>query len=86
MKKARYDGPSGTGVDVQIDFPTGEVRWAHVEQGHQLPAELDDGTKVPVAVRDNLLATSDWSEVNVDDSSKTEKNDPAPVAEKGGKA
>jgi hypothetical protein len=89
MKKARYDGPSGTGVDVQVSYPTGEVRWVHVDQGHQLPTELEDGAKVPASVRDSLLATVDWSEVNIDDSSKaatTEKSDPAPVAERDVKA
>lgn len=86
MKKARYDGPSGTGVDVIMTLPDGQIRNVHVDHGHQLPTELEDGTKIPAAERDKLLATTDWAEVNIDDAPKQEsKSEPATVAEKGAK-
>jgi hypothetical protein len=71
MKKARYDGPSGTGVDVLITFPDGQTRWIHVDQGHQLPAEMEDGPPIPASERDRLLATDDWTAVDVATGDKT---------------
>lgn len=50
-KRVRYDGPS-TAVDVHL--PDGVVT---VERGHLLPAEA------PAAIRDELAARGDWSEV-----------------------
>jgi hypothetical protein len=59
-KRARYDGPH-TSVLV---FPWGSLDGRHVEveRGHQLPTEID-GESVPAAVRDELIARQDWSEV-----------------------
>lgn len=54
MKKARYVGPSGTGVEVTL--PDG--RTVHVPQGGELPADA------PADLRDALLAQEDWTEVN----------------------
>ncbi len=57
MKRARYDGPfSAVVVDLQ------DGRYATVERGHLLPTEVD-GRPVRAAIRDNLLAQQDWSEV-----------------------
>lgn len=77
MKKARYDGPSGTGVDVVISLPDGQQRYVHVDQGHQLPTQLEDGTTIPASERDKLTETDDWSEVEVaaDKSSDTSKKE-----------
>jgi hypothetical protein len=61
-KRARYDGPSGTGVDVPVELDNGEVRNVHVDQGSQLPTELD-GQPIKASVRDALLLQEDWSEV-----------------------
>lgn len=62
-KRARYDGPSGTGVDIPVELENGETRFVHVDQGAQLPTEID-GTPVRASVRDALLEQKDtWSEV-----------------------
>ena len=86
MKKARYDGPSGTGVDLTISFPDGQYRRVHVDQGHQLPTEVD-GLTVPASFRDALIKRGDWAEVNVNtdppdppkSADKSTKTDPAPA-------
>lgn len=57
-KRARYDG-GHPAVIVEV-LPGKTVT---VEQGHQLPTELD-GEQVPASVRDGLLETNDWSEVD----------------------
>jgi hypothetical protein len=62
-KRAKYTGPSGTGVDLIVPLANGESRSVHVEQGHQLPTEID-GQAVPASFRDELLKQEDnWSEV-----------------------
>lgn len=73
MKKARYDGPSGTGVDVLISLPDGQQRYVHVDQGHQLPTQMDDGTTIPASERDRLLKGDDWTEVEAATPKQTNK-------------
>jgi hypothetical protein len=69
MKRARYDGPSGTGVDVAYTTNEGEDKSVHVDPGHQLP---DD---VPAKLRDSLLEQAGWSEVNQAGGSSGKSND-----------
>ncbi len=74
-RKARYDGGSGTGVDVLVTLADGQQRYVHVEQGHQLPTEVG-GVDVPAKARDALTATDDWTEVDVNtDPPKPAKDD-----------
>jgi hypothetical protein len=62
-KRAKYIGASGTGVDLIVPLANGEERSIHVDQGHQLPTEID-GQPVPASFRDELLKQEDnWSEV-----------------------
>lgn len=61
-KRVKYAGPSGTGVDVDIPFPDGSTERIHVDQGGQLPAEVN-GKSVPAAFRDSLLEQADWTDV-----------------------
>lgn len=61
-KRARYDGPSGTGVDVPVELDSGEIRDVHVDQGAQLPTSID-GQPISARFRDRLLEQDDWSEV-----------------------
>lgn len=77
MKKARYDGPSGTGVDVLITLPDGQMRYVHVDQGHQLPTQMDDGTTIPASERDRLLKSDDWTEVEAATPRQTRRPKPA---------
>lgn len=60
--RARYDGPSGTGVDIPVELETGEIRNVHVDQGKQLPTDVD-GIAISAKFRDSLLAQDTWSEV-----------------------
>lgn len=61
-KRAAYRGPSGTGVDLTgVELANGELRSVHVEQGAQLPTEID-GVRVSAAYRDRLLEQEDWHE------------------------
>ena len=63
-KKARYDGPHPAVIVEVLPRVTDEV-----EQGHQLPTEVD-GENVPASVRDGLLETNDWSEVAAPSTTK----------------
>lgn len=58
-KRAVYNGPSGTGVDLLVELSDGQLRPCHVDQGGQLPAEIG-GVKVSAAFRDGLLEQDDW--------------------------
>lgn len=60
-KRARYDGPSGTGVEIDVELSDGQtIRSVHVGRGQQLPAELN-GVKVAPEFLDGLLEQEDWS-------------------------
>lgn len=61
-KRAVYRGPSGTGVDVIVELDNGEFRSVHVDQGAQLPTDID-GQKISAKFRDSLLEQDAWSEV-----------------------
>ena len=58
-KKARYVGPSQTGVDLSIPIAPGDFEHVHVVHGGELPVEVN-GRKVPVAFRDGLLEQPEW--------------------------
>lgn len=73
-KRARYDGPSGTGVDLTVPLENGESRPVHVDQGQQLPSSID-GQRVPASFRDSLLEQDDWSEVKQATGSETKSSD-----------
>ena len=62
IRKARYDGPSGTGVDLNVELADGQVKPVHIDQGHQLPAEIG-GVALASGFVANLLSQGDWSEV-----------------------
>lgn len=60
-KRARYNGPSGTGVDLtDVELVDGQIRAVHVPQGGQLPTDIG-GVKVAASYRDGLLGQADWS-------------------------
>lgn len=62
-KRARYVGPSQTGVDLTVPLPDGTSRALQVPHGGEVPMEID-GQKVPAAFRDALLEQADnWTEV-----------------------
>lgn len=65
-KRARFDGPEPS---VQV-YPAGDVYaqpLATVERGHLLPED------VPAAVRDELLARDNWTEVDGPTSTSKDK-------------
>jgi len=62
-KRAKYTGPSGTGVEFNVELDSGEFRPVHVEHGHLLPTDIG-GTPVKASFRDALVASGEWSEVN----------------------
>ena len=72
QKRAVYRGPSGTGVDLTLELDNGEFRSVHVDQGAQLPTEVD-GQPIKASVRDSLLQQDDWSEVRQATGSDTQK-------------
>lgn len=81
MKKAKYTGPSGTGVDLDVRLSDGQVKPVHVDQGHDLPGEIG-GVSVLPAYWDNLLEQADWTEVKRD---ALPKSDDTTTAGKPGK-
>jgi hypothetical protein len=73
-KRAVYRGPSGTGVDVTVELDSGEFRNVHVDQGAQLPTEID-GQPIRASFRDSLLQQDDWSEVKQATGNDTKKKE-----------
>jgi hypothetical protein len=69
-KRARYAGPSGTGVELTVPLDDGQIKSVHIEHGHQLPTEIA-GQPVSAAFRDQLLAQDDWAEVDQTTGDKT---------------
>lgn len=62
-KKARYVGPSQTGVDLAVPLANGMTVETQIKQGGELPSEID-GVRVDTKYRDSLLEQSDnWTEV-----------------------
>jgi hypothetical protein len=61
-KRAATTGLPAPGVDVPVELDNGEFRNVHVDQGAQLPTEID-GTPISASFRDSLLEQDDWSEV-----------------------
>lgn len=63
-RRAKYNGPF---EEVRVDLGEGDVNaneWATVKRGGLLPADA------PARVRDSLLTTDEWSEVNQADQPK----------------
>jgi hypothetical protein len=58
--RAKYTGPSGTGVDLTVELDTGENRPVHVKQNGLLPEDID-GTPISAAFRDSLLQQDGWT-------------------------
>lgn len=59
-KNARYEGGSGTGVDLLVPLEDGQQRRVHVDQGQELPADFA-GVAVDPEFVDRLLETDDWT-------------------------
>jgi hypothetical protein len=77
-KRAVYRGGSGTGVDLSVPLGDGQHVPVHVDQGAQLPTEIEYGGvkhKVPASFRDSLLEQDDWSEVNQATGPKADGDD-----------
>lgn len=73
--RARYDGPSGTGVDVTVELDSGEIRTTHVKQGGLLPEDIN-GAAISAAFRDSLLEQDGWTKYKQPaSSSSTVKSD-----------
>lgn len=64
-KRARYTGPSETGVTLSVPLSDGQTIYGvHIDKNAELPTEIN-GIKVPAAFRDSLLEQEDnWSEFN----------------------
>ena len=73
-KRAKYTGPSGTGVEFNVELDTGEIRPVHVEHGHLLPTDIG-GTAVKASFRDALIASDDWTSVDQSTSTSTAAKD-----------
>lgn len=65
-KRARWDGPYA----IKVELPDGSFTDV-IEPGQLLPLEAPSGDSIPVAIRDEMLQRSDWSEVNQADQSKS---------------
>lgn len=66
--KARYSGPSLTGVDLNVVLDSGEIRNVHIPYGGELPNEVG-GSRVSATFRDSLLTQGDnFSKVTRDES------------------
>jgi hypothetical protein len=73
--RARYDGPSGTGVDITVELDSGEIRTTHVKQGGLLPEDIN-GVAISAAFRDSLLEQDGWTRYKQPaGSSSTAKSD-----------
>lgn len=71
-KRARWDGPGTINVFLPEDTEMTDPVARGLEPGQLLPTETMGGESVPAAVRDELLARENWSEVNQSDQSKSE--------------
>jgi len=58
-QNARYEGGSGTGVDLTVLLVDGQQRPRHVDQGEALPTEIADAAVDPEFV-ERLLEQGDW--------------------------
>jgi hypothetical protein len=72
--RARYDGPSGTGVDVTVELDTGEFRTTHVKQGGLLPEDIN-GVAITPAFRNSLLDQDDWTKYQQQSTSSAKSDD-----------
>lgn len=59
MKRARYHGASGTGVDLTVTLPDGQIRNAHVDHGDLTP-EMVAGQRFPEAIVEQLVSQDGW--------------------------
>lgn len=74
-RRARYVGPSETGVDITYTLQSGEARTVHVRKGGEFPTEIA-GEHVSAAYRDSLLEQSDnWTTVRRTTGSDAKKGD-----------
>ncbi len=71
--RARYDGPSATGVELLVELQDGQTYPVQVKKNGLLPEEVG-GQSVAASFRNKLLEQEDWSEFRQSDSSSDKSN------------
>jgi hypothetical protein len=74
-KRARYDGPGPINVFAPEDTYLTDPIAVNLESGQLLPTETVNGDPVPAKLRDELLKSDDWTEVNQADQLKSNEKD-----------
>ena len=74
-KRARYDGPGSVRVFLGEPGDVFDNNFVDVSNGEWLPTEDKEGNAVRASLRDELLASADWSEVKQATPSKSDKDD-----------